>query len=336
MVFDGDCNFCSLWVRRWRQLTGNAVDYLPSQAPEIITRFPEIPFEQYKTSVLLIETDGEVISGAEAVFRALANNPKIEWPLHFYESSPTFSKLTERVYEFVAGHRTGFSLFTRLLWGRHVEHPDYFLTRWIFLRALGLIYLVAFVSLWTQVPGLIGHNGILPAHDFMPDITQACDAQGIGLERFHLVPTLCWLDSSDYSLQFQCAAGTLFAVLLIFEIAPALSLALLWLFYLSLTTVGGVFLEFQWDNLLLEVGFLAIFFAPLQLKPGLSGETPPSRIVLWLLRLLLSNSCFPPAALSYPVATPPGTISPPSRFIITPSRCRRGLDGTPANCPCGS
>ena len=292
MVFDGDCNFCSLWVRRWRQLTGNAVDYLPSQAPEIITRFPEIPFEQYKTSVLLIETDGEVISGAEAVFRALANNPKIEWPLHFYESSPTFSKLTERVYEFVAGHRTGFSLFTRLLWGRHVEHPDYFLTRWIFLRALGLIYLVAFVSLWTQVPGLIGHNGILPAHDFMSDITQACDAQGIGLERFHLVPTLCWLDSSDYSLQFQCAAGTLFAVLLIFEIAPALSLALLWLFYLSLTTVGGVFLEFQWDNLLLEVGFLAIFFAPLQLKPGLSGETPPSRIVLWLLRLLLFKLMF--------------------------------------------
>jgi lipase maturation factor 1 len=292
MVFDGDCRFCGLWICRWRQLTGDTVDYLSSQEPQIATRFPEIPHEYFETAVLLIEPDGHVISGAEAVFRGLAKNPKIQWPLHLYESSPMLSKITESVYKFIAGHRTAFSYVTRLLWGRHVEQPEYFLTRWIFLRALGVIYLVAFISLWTQISGLIGHDGILPEDRFMPAVKQACDAQGIGMDRFRLMPTLCWLDSSDGFLQFQCGAGVSLAIVLILGIAPVPALTLLWLLYLSLTTVGREFLEFQWDNLLLEVGFLSIFFAPLRLLPNLSKETPPSRIVLWLLRLLLFKLMF--------------------------------------------
>jgi hypothetical protein len=67
---------------------------------------------------------------------------------------------------------------------------------------------------------------------------------------------------------------------------------LLWLLYLSLATVGRDFLGFQWDNLLLEAGFLVIFFAPLQWLPRAAHETPPSRIFLWLLRLLLFKLMF--------------------------------------------
>ena len=245
MVFDGDCRFCGLWIRRWRQLTGEAVDYLPSQDPQIAVRFPEIPREQFNTAVVFLEPDGRVITGAEAVFRALGKNPKIQWPFHLYESSPAISRITERVYKFVASHRTAFSYLTRFLWGKHVEQPDYFLTRWVFLRALGIIYLVAFVSLWTQISGLIGHNGILPEDQFMSAVRQGCDAQGIGIDRFRLVPTLCWLNSSDGFLKFQCVAGTTFAIFLILGIAPAPVLALLWLIYLSLTSVGREFLEFQ-------------------------------------------------------------------------------------------
>src|SRR5208282_5326826 len=115
-------------------------------------------------------------------------------------------------------------------------------------------------SFWTQISGLIGHNGILPTGQFMSAVNQQCDARGIGLERFHLLPTLCWLNSSDSFLNVQCAAGTVLAVLLTLGIAPAPCLVLLWLIYLSLVTVGRDFLGFQWDNLLLEAGFLAIFF----------------------------------------------------------------------------
>jgi lipase maturation factor 1 len=292
MVFDGDCNFCTLWIRRWQQITGDAVDYWPSQDSQIAKRFPEIPREQFNTAVQLIETDGSVFSGAEAVFHILAVNPKWQWPLRVYESSPTIANITESAYRFVAENRTLFSTLTRRFWGRHVELPDYFLTRWLFLRALGLVYLVAFVSLWTQIGGLIGHNGILPTDQFMSAVKQQCDAQGIGLERFHLLPTLCWFDSSDGFLNCQCVAGTVCAILLILGIAPVLCLVLLWLLYLSLATVGRDFLGFQWDNLLLEAGFLAIFFAPLQLLPKLPRETPPSRVILWLLRLLLFKLMF--------------------------------------------
>jgi predicted DCC family thiol-disulfide oxidoreductase YuxK len=292
MVFDGDCNFCKLWIRRWQQITGDAVDYLPFQNPEILARFPEIPREQFEKSVQLIESDGEVHCGAEAVFHSLAKNPRWQWPLQLYKQSPFIAKFTERGYEFVAGHRTVFSRLTRWFWGKHVELPDYFFTRWIFLRALGVIYLVAFVSLWMQISGLIGHYGILPTDRFMSAVKQQCDEQGIGVERFHLLPTLCWFNSSDNFLNFQCAAGTVLAVILIFGIAPLPSLALLWPLYLSLSIAARDFLGFQWDNLLLEAGFLGIFFAPPQFPPKFSREAPPSKIILWLLRILLFKLIF--------------------------------------------
>ncbi|MDE3067963.1 MAG: lipase maturation factor family protein [Verrucomicrobiota bacterium] len=292
MVFDGDCNFCSLWIRRWRQTTGDAVDYRPAQDPGIAAQFPEIPPERFDTAVQLIESDGAVYSGAEAVFRALAKNPKGQGLLRFYEQSPVFAKITEGAYELVAGHRTGFSRLTRWCWGRRVERPDYALTRWIFLRALGVIYLLAFVSLWTQISGLIGHDGILPADQFLSEAGRQLDARGLGPARFYFLPTLSWLDSSDAFLHVQCAAGTVLAGVLILGIAPAPVLGLLWLLYLSLVTVGRDFLGFQWDNLLLEAGFLAIFFAPLQFLPRPSRAAPPSRLVLWLLRLLLFKLMF--------------------------------------------
>src|ERR1019366_3077762 len=129
LVFDGDCNFCTLWIRRWQQMSGDAVDYLPSQAASVAAQFPEIPRNQFDTAVQLIETDGVVYSGAEAVFRTLAHNPKRRWPLHVYQTSPAFSNITEWAYRLVAGNRTIFSLLTRWLWGRHVEQPAYCLTR---------------------------------------------------------------------------------------------------------------------------------------------------------------------------------------------------------------
>src|SRR5271154_5232207 len=65
LVFDGDCNFCTLWIRRWQQMTGDSVDYLPSQDSHIKEQFPEIPREEFQSSVQLIETDGAIYSGAE-------------------------------------------------------------------------------------------------------------------------------------------------------------------------------------------------------------------------------------------------------------------------------
>ncbi|HEX9989836.1 MAG TPA: lipase maturation factor family protein [Chloroflexia bacterium] len=169
---------------------------------------------------------------------------------------------------------------------QQVTH-DYILTRWLFLRLLGVVYLVAFASLWPQIPGLIGRNGILPAGEFLASVWAPTEAQ-----RFLLVPTLAWFNASDGFLLFMCGAGVVLSVLLILGVLPIPVLSLLWALYLSLFSVGQVFLGYQWDVLLLETGFLAIFFAPLQVLPGVPREAPPSRIVLWLFRLLAFRLMF--------------------------------------------
>src|SRR6266498_4063203 len=87
-----------------------------------------------------------------------------------------------------------------------------FLSRWLFLRLVGIIYLIAFVSLWSQIDGLAGHNGILP-------VAERITAGG-GLERYWWLPTFSWLESSDAFLHLQCAAGAVFSLLLIVGVAP--------------------------------------------------------------------------------------------------------------------
>jgi lipase maturation factor 1 len=154
-------------------------------------------------------------------------------------------------------------------------------TSWLFLRLLGVVYLIAFVSLWSQIHGLVGKQGILPIADFLAAVRRQAGAAG-----YRELPTLLWFDASDAALHVLCAAGTGLALLVILDIAPAFALAGLWALYLSLAVGCQVFCEFQWDSLLLETGLLAIFLAPWSLWPR-TGASPPPRIALWLLRWLL-------------------------------------------------
>jgi hypothetical protein len=165
---------------------------------------------------------------------------------------------------------------------------NFFISRWLFLRLLGVVYLAAFLSLSVQIRGLVGSHGILPVADYLA----AVGRQVKGPERYYLAPTLCWLHAEDSLLIGQCAGGVVLAVLLILGVAPVPVLALLWAFYLSLTVAGQTFLGYQWDALLLETGFLAIFLAPPQLWPRPGQEAPPPRAILWLLRWLLFRLMF--------------------------------------------
>src|SRR5262249_25350402 len=156
------------------------------------------------------------------------------------------ARVSERLYGFTATHRTTFSRLARLCWGTHVEPPSHLLLRSIFLRLLGIIYLLAFASLWVQISGLLGSNGILPAKLTIAAAEQQAAAAHVGLARYHFVPTLCWFNTSDSFLQIQCGAGVLLSACLVLGVAPALCFVLLWLLYLSLVTIGREFLGFQW------------------------------------------------------------------------------------------
>ncbi len=175
-----------------------------------------------------------------------------------------------------------------LLWGKHPGPSTYVMTRWLFFRALGVIYLIAIVSFWVQAEGLIGSEGILPVADYLANLVET-----LGDEASSRLPTLSWLGTADGFTHALCAIGTVLALLLIADVAPLVVLPLLWAIYLSIVNSGNVFMSFQWDVLLLETTVMAIFFAPAQLRPHLpAAQSEPSHIGLWLLRLLLFKLMF--------------------------------------------
>ncbi|MEY2491105.1 MAG: hypothetical protein QOH24_56, partial [Verrucomicrobiota bacterium] len=230
--------------------------------------------------------DGEVYSGAEGVYRSLAFAGR-RWPLALYQKNSAVARLSEVAYNFVSRHRELASNLTCLLWGRDVRAPTYFVARSIFLRVLGLTYLVAFLSLWIQIDGLVGEHGILPVAEFLPAVKAE-----YGTRAIFALPTLCWLNSSNVALHCLSAVGVTASLVLILGYAPVVALIIAFCTYLSLTIAGQTFLSFQWDILLLETGFLAIFFAPPKWRIARARDAGISAVALFLLKFLLFKLMF--------------------------------------------
>ena len=272
LIFDGDCRFCRLWIGYWKQLTGDRLAYAPYQ--EVAAQFPQIPIENFKRAVHLVLPDGEILAAAHAVFRSLACLPKYAWMLWAYHHVPAFAAVSEWIYRLVAAHRSFFYRVTVFLWGKRLEPGSYeIVARW-FLRSIGLIYLTAFLSLEVQIPGLIGSHGILPASRFL-----AAVQAGSGGEAWLRLPTVFWFGSSDTFLKLVCVAGAIAAIAVTIGVARRAALTVAFVLYLSLVSIGQAFLSFQWDFLLLEAGFLAIFLLPVSPR-------------VWLLRWLLFRLMF--------------------------------------------
>jgi len=151
--------------------------------------------------------------------------------------------------------------------------------RWIFLRALGLIYFSAFYSLLFQIKGLIGPEGILPAEEYM-----AAVAEHFGAARFWFAPSLFWISTSSGFLMTVTWIGLLASIAAFFNLWPRLSFFICFLCFLSFVSASQVFSGYQSDGMLLEAGFLALFFAPPGLMPGWGASHPPSRASWFLLQ----------------------------------------------------
>jgi len=292
LVYDGTCGFCKRWIARWRRDLGDRVEVAPSQ--EVASRFPEIPPSAFAEAVHLIEPDGTRSRGAEAVFRALAMAPGHGAWLWAYQTVPGFRAASEAGYRLVAGHRPFFSRVTDWLWGEHVVPPGESVTAWIYVKLLAVVFGIAFVSLGVQIQGLVESQGILPVSTTL----RAVAAQtGPGLSRYAQFPTLCWLSSADGFLSGLCAAGVALSAALALGWAPVACLLLLWGLYLSLSTVCPEFLWFQWDGLLLEAAFIAMFLAPWGLRSRPRGDGFPARGAVRTSRWLLFRLLFASAAV---------------------------------------
>ncbi|MGA9393495.1 MAG: lipase maturation factor family protein [Candidatus Sulfotelmatobacter sp.] len=152
--------------------------------------------------------------------------------------------------------------------------------RWLFLRALGCIYFSAFFSLVFQIRGLIGPEGILPANEYLEAV-----AHSFGYIRgVWFAPTLLWLASSNHMLIGLCWAGMVASLLLILNVWPRGMLVICFVSFLSFVSAAQDFSGYQSDGMLLEAGFIALFFAPPGFRPSLGLASPPSRASLFLLQ----------------------------------------------------
>jgi hypothetical protein len=111
----------------------------------------------------------------------------------------------------------------------------------------------------------------MPLKEFLDGVKEIT-----GTERYWILPTVFWLNASDGFLKFLCLAGAGLSLCVVGRIFVVPALILLWLFYLSLMTAAQEFMSFQWDTLLLEAGFLAIFLAPSGGRKQV--EPPPSPV----------------------------------------------------------
>lgn len=153
---------------------------------------------------------------------------------------------------------------------KQTELNGYVLVSSLFIRILALIFFTAFFSLALQIEGLMGLHGILSV-----DNTVAQYFNSGGTDAWWKYPMLFWFNASNEALIITCYSGCILALLLFLNIFPRISLALLLVFYLSLFYAGQRFMWFQWDTLLIESGFLALFL------------NPRSKIPIFLLRWLL-------------------------------------------------
>lgn len=165
---------------------------------------------------------------------------------------------------------------------------SYTISSWLFARALGVVLLIAFVSLGVQAEGLFGQRGVVPIELFVESAKRAGHS-------FWDHPSALWWSGSDGAITAVWLAGAIGAVTLSVGLVPRLALAVCWFAYLSFVSLGWPFMSFQWDTLLLEASFTAFFFVPWRVldRPGANHEPHPvARWALWwlLFRLVFRSA----------------------------------------------
>ncbi|MCB9682131.1 MAG: lipase maturation factor family protein [Alphaproteobacteria bacterium] len=175
--------------------------------------------------------------------------------------------------------------------------------RRLYLAGLGLTLAIAFASLWLQLPGLIGPQGILPLDGFLAVIDRALVGRGAipgpdvpGLTAWlqrawgHLVwmPTACWFLPVTWGPRLVAAVGVMASLFVAAGRYPAPALLVAWASYLSLSVVGQDFLQFQWDALAVETALASVLVAWWGARPRYAAWAPG----WWVLRLLLFRLVF--------------------------------------------
>ena len=165
----------------------------------------------------------------------------------------------------------------------------YLWTRWLLLRAVGLVFIIVFAGIIKDTAGLIGPAGVVPLPEAMAQ-TRALFPSPV--EAFFGAPTLFWL--SDHAVMPVVVAwsGLLAALALVFNFWPRMMLFVCWIGLLSFVKGWLVFSGPLVDGLMLEVALLSIPFAPAGYRPGLGADSSPRPLVVFMMRWLLFRVMF--------------------------------------------
>ena len=160
--------------------------------------------------------------------------------------------------------------------------PSYWLTRFLILRLLGVLYAIGFLIAVNQIVPLIGTDGLLPVDIYLARVTKGLGSESAGFMR---LPSLFWFWHTDTALLVIAWTGLLLSLLVVAGYANAILLFLLWTFYLSFVHVGQEWYGYGWEIQLTETGFLAIFLCPLLDARPFPKYAPPLPIIFlfrWL------------------------------------------------------
>ncbi|HXE15369.1 MAG TPA: lipase maturation factor family protein [Bryobacteraceae bacterium] len=276
LIYDGHCGFCRLWLNYAKALADGEVEWIAYQ--DLCDRFPQIPREQFKESAFFVDANGSIKRGAAAMFSVLAISPRHRWWMWLHQHFAPFRIASDLFYRQIAKHRGSAFHLTRALFGSKIRPLTYGITESLFVRLLGIIFLFAFWSLHSQMLGLVGSQGLIPAAQTLHSMRAA-----IGTRAFLFAPSLLWLHPGDAWLQWMSSLGIVASLLLVFsgwlgQSWQRIATAACFVLYLSLASVGQPFTLFQWDALLLETAFLALF-----------AGTP---LLPWAYRLLVFRLMF--------------------------------------------
>jgi len=168
--------------------------------------------------------------------------------------------------------------------------PTYWLTRFIILRLLGIIYAVAFLVLINEIVPLIGSDGLTPLNIYLKEIKSALGSTGSGFMR---LPSLFWFFHSDSALLTVAWIGFILSCVVVAGYANVPILTILWFLYMSFVHVGQEWYGYGWEIQLTETGFLAIFLCPLVDMRPFPKHPPPFPIIVlfrWLIFRIMMGS----------------------------------------------
>ena len=268
ILYQDTCPFCCHEAQHLDRLSGGEARCLEWTDAASYESVQKARLKADEGGVYFVNSEGGSSTGAAARAQALLLAPGRQWLVRLYSIFPLrfifHLVLGPRFYGSSIGTVKDESDAACSSHARNLVVPEWSTYRTstnLYIHLLAIITLIAFFSLYVQVHHLIGENGLIPATEYMSNLQGQIEAKDIPLEKvFHSFPTIFWWLKPDAETLRTCAfGGVVLSILILLRVFPRTCLMLQVVLYMSLATVCRLFLGFQWDNLLLESLFLALF-----------------------------------------------------------------------------